>query len=108
MVRDGLREELSGQGERRRRPDCMHRELDAYERLLAGLKGQRIVSDPELCDVVAELARMIDESNEHSRVVAEHEAMHGLLASLDRSRGQCLRRSRSTTKPLPPRSARRG
>jgi hypothetical protein len=93
MVRDGLREELAGHGEERRRPGCMQRELDAYERLHAALEGRRVFPDPELRDAVAELARMIDESNEHSRVVAEHEAMHRLLASLDRSRAPCSRRS---------------
>lgn len=106
MARDGLLEELSGRGEWRRRPGCMHRELDAYERLLGALQGRRVVPDPELRAAVSELARMIDESNEHSRVVAEHEAMHGLLASLDRSRGPCSRRDRSTAKPPPSRSAR--
>ena len=42
-----------------------------------------IVPDRDVLDVLADLAQVIDTGNEYSRVVAEHEALCGLLASLD-------------------------
>jgi hypothetical protein len=88
MARDGIREELGeGEGELRE-PRRLRREEAAYARLLTAIEEQQVVADPELCVVLAELAKVVDESNEYSRVVAEHRAMRGLLASLER-RGAC-------------------
>jgi hypothetical protein len=42
-----------------------------------------IVPDPEVRAVVRDLAGVIDQDNEHSRVVFEHDAFHGLLAVLE-------------------------
>ncbi len=38
-----------------------------------------IVPDADMRDVLGDLAGIIDSSNEYTRVVAEHEALHGLL-----------------------------
>ncbi len=88
MARDGIREELSEHGEGLREPRRLRREQAAYERLLSAIEEQQVVADPELCAVLAELAKIVDEGNEYSRVIAEHRAMRGLLASLER-RGVC-------------------
>jgi hypothetical protein len=91
MARDGVREELAEHSEGLREPRRLRREKAAYERLLSGIEGRQVVADPELCAILAELAKIVDESNEYSRVVAEHMAMRGLLASLGR-RGTCTSR----------------
>lgn len=67
---------------RTQRPDYLRREVDAYGRLLAGLDELVIVPDRDVCDVVGDLAQIIDRGNEYSRVIAEHEALHGLHAQL--------------------------
>lgn len=41
-----------------------------------------IVPDQGVLGVLGDLATIIDQGNEHRRVVAEHEALHGLLAQL--------------------------
>jgi DUF438 domain-containing protein len=41
-----------------------------------------IVPDDEVREVVTTLAQVIDTSNEYERVVAEHEALHGLLTQI--------------------------
>ncbi|HEX3563270.1 MAG TPA: hypothetical protein VHU24_10565 [Solirubrobacterales bacterium] len=46
-----------------------------------------IVPDADVRDVLGDLAHIIDRSNEYSRVIAEHEALHGLLSKLDDSTG---------------------
>lgn len=93
MARDGVRDDLSEHGDRLRRPSCQQRELAAYERLLAAVEGESLVPDPDLRTVLADLARTVDSSNEYPRVIAEHEAMCGLLAALDQTRGSRSRRS---------------
>jgi hypothetical protein len=82
MARDGVREELAEQPDRLRRPTRLRREEAAYERLLAGLRDGRLEVDRDVRAVLAELAEIVDASNEYSRVVTEHEALHGLIASL--------------------------
>lgn len=47
-----------------------------------------IIPDQDVQDLVADLARIIDSANEYSRVVAEHEALHGLLAQLGGGEGR--------------------
>jgi hypothetical protein len=89
MARDGVREELCEHGERLREPRRLRREAAAYERLLGAVEERRVIPDPELCAVLDELAAIVDESNEYARVVAEHKAMRGMAASLDRRGGHC-------------------
>jgi len=38
-----------------------------------------IVPNGDVLDVLSDLAGIIDRSNEYKRVMAEHEALHGLL-----------------------------
>jgi hypothetical protein len=63
-------------------PERLQREEAAYGRLLAALDKRAIVPDQDVRDVLGDLAGVIDESNEYRRVVAEHEALYGLLAQL--------------------------
>jgi hypothetical protein len=63
-------------------PKRLEREEAAYERLLPALDVLVIVPDADVRVVLADLAKIIDTGNEYSRVVAEHEALHGLLAQL--------------------------
>jgi hypothetical protein len=82
MVRDGVKDELAMGPGRIREPARLRHEADAYARLLAALEGGWVVPDPDLIRVLAELAESIDTANEYRRVVAEHDALHGLLAQL--------------------------
>lgn len=63
-------------------PELLRREAAAYSRLLAAIEKRAIVPDAEVREVVADLARAVDRENEYARVVAEHDALHGLLAQL--------------------------
>jgi len=65
-------------------PKRLEREEAAYGRLLTALDELVIVPDRDVRDVLADLAGIIDTGNEYSRVVSEHEALHGLLAQLRR------------------------
>ena len=47
-----------------------------------------IVPDDDLRAVLGDLANIIDSGNEYSRVVAEHEALHGLLGQLTGGEGR--------------------
>lgn len=89
MARDGADEELREHGRRLQDPDRLRREQAAYERLLAALDGRLVEPDPELLAVLQELVEVVDESNEYRRVVAEHEALHAMIASFERPRGSC-------------------
>jgi uncharacterized protein YdcH (DUF465 family) len=64
-------------------PKRLEREEAAYARLLEALNELAIVPDRDVRDLVADLARIVDRANEYSRIVEEHEALHGLLARLD-------------------------
>lgn len=88
MVRDGVRDELANYPDRLREPQRLRREEDVYGRLLAALDGSSVIPDPELVAVLAELATVIDASNEYCRVVAEHDALHGLLARVGGCQGE--------------------
>ena len=63
-------------------PAHLRREDAAYGRLLAALDELVIVPDPDVRDVLGDLAGIIDRSNEYRRVVCEHEALHYLLGQL--------------------------
>ena len=93
MARDGVSEELRTHGRRVSSPVRLRRELAAYERILEGLDRLQLDSHPDLVTVLGELAEVVDESNDYRRVVAEHDALHGLIASLTQPRDICSRRS---------------
>jgi hypothetical protein len=69
-------------------PKRLEREHAAYGRLLAAMDELVIVPDQDVHDLVADLAGIIDTANEYSRVVEEHEALHGLLAQLGGGEGR--------------------
>ena len=93
MARDGASEELRTHGRQVSSPVRLRRELAAYELLLEGLDRRQLDPHPGLIAVLGELAEVVDESNDYRRVVAEHDALHGLIASLIRPRDTCSRRS---------------
>ena len=80
-ARAGASDELKN-AKRLRNPDRLRREAAAYGRLLAALDELVIVPDRDVREVVTSLAQVIDGSNEYERVIAEHEALHGLLDQL--------------------------
>ncbi len=69
-------------------PKRLEREEAAYARLLAALNELVIVPDRDVRDLVADLAEIVDQANEYSRVVEEHDALHGLLAQLGGGEGR--------------------
>ena len=81
-ARAGIRQELKEYPKRLKEPARLRREEAVYGRLLAALDESMIVPDSDLCAILGDLAKIIDSSNEYSRVVAEHEALHGLLRQL--------------------------
>ncbi len=81
-AREGVRDELRDYPDDLKDPDHLRREVAAYGRLLTALDELVIVPDRDVRDLVGDLAHIIDRSNEYSRVVAEHEALHGLHAQL--------------------------
>jgi hypothetical protein len=80
-ARDGISDELEEFPDQLD-PKRLHREHAVYGRLLTALDELVIVPDHDVCDVVGDLAGVIDRGNEYGRVVAEHEALHGLLDQL--------------------------
>jgi len=84
-ARAGICAELREYPDRVSDPERLRREAAAYSRLLAALEERAIMPDAATREVVADLARAIDRGNEHARVVAEHEALHGLLEQLSGS-----------------------
>jgi hypothetical protein len=78
----GIRDELREYPKQLKEPSRLRREEAAYGRLLAALDELVIVPDPDVRGVVGDLAQVIDGGNEYSRVVTEHEALHGLLDQL--------------------------
>lgn len=64
-------------------PERARHEAEAYERLLAGLERGRIaVPDDDAREALAAIAAASDRENEYEAVVAEHDALHGLLGHL--------------------------
>jgi hypothetical protein len=82
IARNGIREELAQYPKQLKEPQRLHREEAVYERLLAALNSGSIIPDHDLRDVLRDLAEIYDRENEYARVVAEHEALHGLLDQL--------------------------
>lgn len=59
------------------------KEADAYRRLLRSLhRGVVVVPDDPAREAVATLAAEADRENNYAGVVAEHDALHGLLGVL--------------------------
>lgn len=85
-AREGLQDELRHHPGELRDPALMRREEAAYGRLLTALDECVIVSDADVRAVVGDLADVIDQGNEYSRVVFEHDAFQGLVAALEESR----------------------
>jgi hypothetical protein len=79
---EGAREDLANYPEGLKDPAHLRRDVDAYGQLLTALDESEVVPDAEVLAVVRDLAKMIDGSNEYGRVVAEHDALHGLLEQL--------------------------
>jgi hypothetical protein len=86
-ARDGINDELEEFPDQLD-PKRLHREHAAYGRLLTALDELVIVPDHDVCDVVGDLAKVIDQGNEYERAVAEHEALHGLLDQFEGGEAQ--------------------
>jgi hypothetical protein len=83
MARDGIRDELANYPDELEEPTRLHREEAVYDKLLAALDTGSIIPDRDVMDVLADLATVIDESNEHKRVVAEHAAIRKLREQIE-------------------------
>ncbi len=84
-AREGVQDELRHHPGELKDPAHLRREEAAYGRLVTALDECVIVPDPDVRAVVVDLAEVIDQSNEYSRVVFEHDALRGLLARLEPS-----------------------
>jgi hypothetical protein len=87
MARDGVRDELAQYPDQLREPSRLRREEAVYGRLLVALDEHVVVPDRDVRAVLGDLAQIIDADNEYRRVVAEHEALHGLLGQIEGSAG---------------------
>ncbi len=64
--------------------DKARKEASAYWRLLRGLRrGEVVVPDEPAREAVATIAAEADRENNYAGVVAEHDALHGLLGVLE-------------------------
>lgn len=80
---DGVNRELE-KPEELRDADKTRSDADAYRRLLAGLqRSEVLIPDEVACKAVKELAAASDEGTGYAEVVAEHDALHGLLVRLE-------------------------
>jgi hypothetical protein len=86
-ARDGISDELEEFPDQLD-PKRLQREHAVYGQLLTALDELLIVPDHDVCDVVGDLAGVIDQGNEYKRAVAEHEALHGLLDQLGGGEGR--------------------
>jgi len=83
-ARVGLREDLDRFGDELRQPRSkLLLEDAAYAELLVALDRRWIVPDDELRAVLRRLAESVDHDNDYARVVAEHDALHGLLNQIE-------------------------
>jgi hypothetical protein len=94
-VQSGLLDDLASHPERLRDPACSRREADAFGRLLAAIDTSACVRDAEVCSVLGDLARSVDEANEYERVTAEHAALRRLIDQLDSASSTALGRKES-------------
>lgn len=81
-ARAGIRDELREYPDTLKDPEHLRREEATYGRLLVALDELAIVPDADVLALVADLATVIDGSNQYSRAVTEHEALHVLLDQL--------------------------
>ncbi len=82
MARDGIRDELAAYPGQLREPQRLYREEAVYDELLAALERGSIEPSGDIRGVLDDLAATVDGANEYERVVAEHEALHGLRRQL--------------------------
>lgn len=82
-AREGVQDELQHHPGELKDSSHLHREEAAYGLLLTALDECVIVPNADVRAVVVDLAEVIDQGNEYSRVVFEHNAFHVLLAALE-------------------------
>jgi hypothetical protein len=83
-ARIGLREDLERFGDDLQQPrSALLLEDAAYATLLVALDRRWIVPDDEVRAALSRLAESVDHDNEYGRVLAEHDALRGLLAQLE-------------------------
>lgn len=87
MARDGVRDELAHYPDQLREPGRLCREEAVYGRLLTALDDRAIFPDRDMRTVLRDLTKIIDADNEYGRIVAEHDALHGLLRQIEGSAG---------------------
>lgn len=92
---EGLERDLRS-GHRLREPEQARDECSALTRLLNGL-SQGIVLGPDEAayEVLKRLAAAADSANGYTAVLADHDALHGLLAGLEATFPRTLKRSAS-------------
>jgi hypothetical protein len=84
---DGVRGDLETP-EAVKDPEQAREEADAYQRLLAGLaRGEILVPDAAALSAVKKIAVGDDEASKYAEIVANHDALHGLLSLLEGERG---------------------
>lgn len=82
----GVREDLAGSPSSRN-PDQARREADAYQRLLAGIaRGKLLLPDDAALAAVEKIAEVDDRANNYAEVVANHDALYGLVSLLKGAR----------------------
>lgn len=68
---------------RMRDPEVVRQDADAFERLLAGVADGRVLVPDEVAQAaVAVAANAYDEASDYAEIIANHDALHGLLAAL--------------------------
>jgi hypothetical protein len=90
ILRDSLEDCLEGaereleKSDELRDADKVRSDAEAYKRLLAGLdRGEVVIPDEVARQAVKQMAAASDEGTGYAEVVAEHDALHGLLALLE-------------------------
>lgn len=67
-----------------RDPDKTRSDAEAYKRLLEGLdRGEVVIPDEIAREAIKQMAAASDEGTGYAEVVAEHDALHGLLTLLE-------------------------
>jgi hypothetical protein len=83
-ARAGLKDDLDRFGDELQQPrSALLLEDAAYATLLVALDRRWVVPDEEVRAALSRLAESVDHDNEYARVIAEHDALHGLLAQLE-------------------------
>lgn len=85
---DGLSADLRTYPDQIVDPDLAGRELEAYVRLLEGLRIGFVSADRAVLAASGRLAKMIDTSNEYRRVIWEHRAGRRLVGSIGSALGE--------------------